>query len=413
MPNHYDKQLLNALMDKYERSTAFRTGKPSAQRIQLKLYDNGENNFKAYDTDSHEIRVQINQTVIDLSKRHFLSFSWMKGEENHLIAKVWLNLESLCDVYRYLNRTPKSDIIDAVCLQLMYAVDDAGAPWAKQFFKDTYDAISSKRTIGSRLPACEAERKDLIHCICFASKLEDTEMLERVFSLQCFGDSKRFEKHVRSRMLGILRHYTEVDVDARDEDLLRQIGISKYPEQFEFCGALSLDSGLITTDFSGLQFGAAIFRGELDHGNIAIRTDVQRIISIENRANFIDYIHKQKQHDELVLYHGGQYSPAKKHFFKMIARSIPPGCRWFHWGDIDYGGFSMLLRLRREIHADVKAYRMGIEELIKHRGLCASFAVDYAQRLQKLLLYSELFDCHDCIRFMLDNTIRLEQEALL
>lgn len=413
MNSNYDMLLLNTLVDKYERSNSFRTGANSSRRILIKLYDNGENNFPAYDTENHNIRISINQAVQKLSKLNFLSYSWMKGEENHLLAKVWLNLESLSEIHLYLGRAQKGDTIDEVCIQLLCAIDEVDARWAKNFLQDMYDAISKSRTIGSRLPTSAEERADLLHCIIFASKMKDAELLERVFSLQCFGDSKHFEKTVRSRLLSILRHYLEADIDARDEDLLRQIGITKYPEQFEFCGTISHLGDLVETCFGALRYGAAIFSGELERGRFLIGDGVQNIISIENRANFIDYIQKHKRDNDLVIYHGGQYSPVKKRFFKMLAAAMPTGCNWLHWGDIDYGGFSMLLRLRREIHPDVRAHHMGKAELTQHRNLCASFDSGYEKRLQTLLLRSELSDCHDCIEFMLDNKIRLEQEALL
>ena len=35
---------------------------------------------------------------------------------------------------------------------------------------------------------------------------------------------------------------------------------------------------------------------------------VNRVLFIENKANYLDYISRNKKLDELVLYHGGFYS---------------------------------------------------------------------------------------------------------
>ncbi len=43
------------------------------------------------------------------------------------------------------------------------------------------------------------------------------------------------------RLLRILKKYLDCDDQTIDEQLLNQIGIVKYPEQFEFCGPISLN----------------------------------------------------------------------------------------------------------------------------------------------------------------------------
>lgn len=409
----YRRLLLDQLIDRYERSSSFRTGEEAARRIMLKLYDNGRTDFPLYDIEKSEQRMEINQAVVELEKLALISFQWMKGEEEHIIAKVWLNLQSLSETYAFLGRVPKANEIETVCLQLTHAIEKADAEWAKNYLQETRDTISAKRKIGNRLPESAEEREKLLKCICFASKSRQTYLLERAFSLQCCGDSKQFEKIVRSRLIKILRDYLGADADAADEELLRQIGITKYPEQLEFCGSVILTNKQTRIDFSNLQYGSAIFHDELKEGAFDIPNTVRCVLSIENRANYIDYIYHHKKEDELVVYHGGQYSPSKRHFFQMISLAMPQTAEWFHWGDIDYGGFSMLLRLRQEIRSDVKAYRMGVHELTQYQNLCVIFDDGYAKKLEKLLQHTELQDCHDCIRFMLNKKHRLEQEAFL
>jgi hypothetical protein len=67
-----------------------------------------------------------------------------------------------------------------------------------------------------------------------------------------------------------------------------------------------------------------------------------------------------------VLYHGGQFSPSRGAFFRALAAAMPEGSAWRHFGDIDYGGFSMLARLRREIRPDIQPYRMDERELARY-----------------------------------------------
>ena len=55
-----------------------------------------------------------------------------------------------------------------------------------------------------------------------------------------------------------------------------------------------------------------------------------------------------------------------------------------YWGDIDLGGFSMLLRLRKEILPSVQPYLMGKNELLAFQSYTQTFSKDYAEKLRRL-----------------------------
>ncbi|SHN50370.1 Wadjet anti-phage system protein JetD domain-containing protein [Desulfitobacterium chlororespirans] len=413
MSDTIQRQLLSALLDKYERSIFFREGIHPTRRIMLKLYDNGQSDFPQYNIEQSEKRILANRAVLAMAEKRLVFYQWMKGEENHIIAQIWLNLENLPMAYEFAGRQPKNEKIDDVCFEILDVLDKVKVLWARQYLQDLYETISRKRDLGNRLPEAEDERKELFRAIQFIDGMGDSEVLERVFSLQCFGDSKQFERTVKSRLLSVLRKYLDTEEDARDEELLRQIGIVKYPEQFEFCGDVKLSFACGTVDFSYLRYGGNVCSADLLRGNLVITSGVERILSIENRANYIDYIYKHKVDNELVIYHGGQYSPSKKKFFHAVAKAMPTNCGWSHWGDIDYGGFSMLARLRREITQDISAYRMNVQELKRYSNLTASVTHAYAEKVKSLGLRSELNDCKECLDYMVSNRKKLEQEAML
>ncbi|WP_309119867.1 Wadjet anti-phage system protein JetD domain-containing protein [Paenibacillus sp.] len=412
MNERYRHQLIAALLDKYERSSYFSERKRPSRRIMLKLYDGGQTDFPQYDIEQFEKRTRINNAVLSLNEEQLVSYQWMLGEENHIIAKVWLNIENLSAAYALIERKPKGDEIDDVCLELLDAMEIVQNDWAKQFLADAYETISIRRSIGIRLPADKKERTDLIRAICFIEQLGEVEILERVFSIQCFGDSKRFEKTVKTRLLGILSKYLD-SVDESEDGLLRQIGISKYPEQMEFCGHVIIIFGNEAVDFSPLTFGITVSTTDFERGHLKVSPEIKSVITIENRANYIEYIYKQKSEHELVVFHGGQFSPAKRKFLQRIANTIPDTCNWYHWSDIDYGGFSILARLRREVKENVIPYRMNKSELIKYSSLTASVMPKYLEKLDSLKLRKELEDCQDCISYMIEKRIKLEQEAML
>lgn len=413
MSDKYQQQLITALLDKYERSSFFRDGIQPTRRIMLRLYDYGQTDFPQYDIEQAEKRVLINHSIEGLAEAQLVSYQWMKGEEGHIIAKIWLNYANLSDTYKLCGRQPKADAIDDICLKLLVELDKLQTDWAKQYISDLYEVITEKRNIGNLLPNNQIERNDLFRAIRFIDSMTESEISERVLSLQCFGDSKKFEKSVKSRFLSILRKYLDVDDDATDEELFKQIGIVKYPEQFEFCGNVILSLKTGDVDFSCLRLGSIIYSDDLRSGHLCIAPVINRVITIENRANYIEYVNKHRKDNELIVYHGGHYSPPKRQFLQAIAKALSNNCEWYHWGDIDYGGFSMLARLRREIKRDIIPYRMNVKELRSYGKLVASINLSYAQKLHNLKRIQELSDCIECIDYMIDNKVRLEQEAMM
>lgn len=413
MSNTIQIRILNALLDKYERSSFFRDEKQPTRRIMLDFYNGGKSDFTYYDIEQSERRISVNRAVMDLSEKKLLSFSWMKGEREHIVGRVWLNIDNLPLAYQSAGRKPKSDTIDKICLEIANAGSQVKSSWACGFLRDMYDAISCKRSLVSAIPADDRERKLLLYAISAIDRLDGAEYMERVFSLRTFGDSKMFEQSIKSRILSILRKYLDNDDDATDDDILKQIGIVKYPEQFEFCGniSISFDSGIV--DFSCVPSGSTIFSSDLSSGRLIIDPSIESIITIENRANYIEYIYKIKEEKELVIYHGGQYSPRKRMFLQAVAEARPNNCKWYHWSDIDYGGFIMLSRLRQEIMLDVIPYRMNAIELERYNNFTATIKTSYAEKLKRLKDRPELSDCYDCIDYIIKNMVRLEQEAML
>ncbi|MCL2125720.1 MAG: DUF2220 domain-containing protein [Oscillospiraceae bacterium] len=411
MSTDYKKKILTLLVNWYEGSPAYVRGEPPSRRRIMRLYDNGKTDFPLYDIENHIARKDINQAVFDMAEAGLVGYEWMRGQRNHIISGVWLRFEKIDSVYDLLERTPKGDEAEEAAAGLERLREMSAEQWVVDWADEKLADIRKKRSIGNALPTDASERGDLLKALSLLGG--ETEVLERVFSIRCFGDSKRFERTVKSRLIRIVKKYLAVEDNVTDEAALRLVGLSRYPEQFEFSGAvaISLPGGEI--DYSPLPNGGALTNEDLSIGSLSIAPSIRRILSIENKANYVEYVRKGRSDEELVLFHGGQYSPAKRLFLQQIVAAMPDNCLFSHWGDIDFGGFSMLARLRREIFPDVRPYLMGKAELLKYADLCAKFDKGYADKLSGLLRQPELADCAECIEYMLEMGVRLEQEAML
>ena len=404
MNERWKKEILHLLLDKYERTAAYQKGELPDRRVMLRFYDSGKTDFSAYDIDNHFVRAEINETVIAMQAAHWIDFEWMRGEERHIIRRVWLDFSSIEAVYQAAQRQSAKQSALLILQELEQEIAAVSTDWIIAYYSETKAYIEAKNRLGSRLPADKAERNALYQMLRFIDSHSFTSLTERVFSEKCFGDSKFFETHMKSALLTIMRK--TVSREMTDAKLLQSIGISRYPEPLELRGSVVINGN----DMSVFQSGFCLYSDEMETANIMIPNTVTKVLTIENRANFFAY---QQAADELVIYHGGHYSPSKKKLFEKIAAAMPKNSTWLHWGDIDLGGFRMLLRLRTEILPAVQPYRMNIQELQAYRDFNQPFSGDYAEKLQKLSEETHLSDCRACIDYMLTHKIRLEQEAML
>ena len=404
MNERWRKGILNRLLDKYERTEAFKRGETPDRRIMLRFYGASKSDFPEYDIDNHFVRSDINETVIAMKAEGLIDFEWFRGEENHIIKRLWLNVERIDSAYQAADRRSAKAVAFAVIRELEREIDTVSTEWMIAYYSETKEYIQAKIQLGSRISADGNERRNLFHMLRFIDGNSLTSLTGRVFSEQCFGASKFFETKMKSTLLSIMRKY--ISREMNDAELLQSIGISRYPEPLEMRGNTLVNGN----NMNALKGGFCIYSNDIEVANILIPDNVERILTIENRANFFAY---QKAEDELVIFHGGQYSPAKKRLFEKIAAAMPENCIWYHWGDIDLGGFSMLLRLRKEIMPSIQPYRMSKNELIAFQSFTQSFSKEYAEKLRKLSEQEQLSDCRVCINYMLEHHIKLEQEAML
>ncbi|MCM1530367.1 MAG: DUF2220 domain-containing protein [Alistipes sp.] len=137
---------------------------------------------------------------------------------------------------------------------------------------------------------------------------------------------------------------------------------------------------------------------------------IHRILFIENRTNYAEYCTRERTEDELVVYHGGFYSPQHGEFFWKLHEAAGQTPVYF-WADIDYGGFQMFHRLKSNIIPDLQPFRMDVKSFDVHKahGLARSEA--YFQKLSCLLESTEFSMFHPVIKQMLKENITIEQEV--
>jgi len=133
---------------------------------------------------------------------------------------------------------------------------------------------------------------------------------------------------------------------------------------------------------------------------------------IENKTNYDEYIRTEKQHDELIVYHGGFISPKKRALFSKLALAAQSGIALRFWGDIDLGGFQMYEQLQKTF-PNVRPMRMSAAEVEKyhHNGLAR--AEEYLYKLRTSHFNHDGSQFKSAIDKITEYGVTIEQEAFL
>lgn len=414
----YKKWLLNTLLDKYEQSSAFQTGVFN-RRIMITI---------PKEKSLQEVMEQVDEkhlflTVLEqLKGQGLIEYSWVKYEIGNLVDQVWLITENLAACYQEISRVPAAELL-ASFNELASAYLEKVSPSSDfaGYIGSLIEYAATKKKLKSPFTEDMKLNTNLFECLVALDKNPD--QMERVFSSRHFGDSKYFERVLKSKVISILKELQKNSIGSdedsandlhSDEDLLVERGLYRWPEIYEFNGPLSIrmDDGTVI-DMSTQVYGSYINSDTVKHIASIDGSNIQRVVFIENKANYIDYQANHKETGDLIIYHGGFYSPMKGLLFSIIYEGCP-NAAFYHWSDIDLGGFRLFNRLRTNIVPSVQPLYMDVETLQANFASCMNIKTDgYIQMLMSLLKSPEYTMFYEVIQYMIEKKVRLEQENLL
>lgn len=85
---------------------------------------------------------------------------------------------------------------------------------------------------------------------------------------------------------------------------------------------------------------------------------------------------------------------------------------FYHWGNIDYGGFTIFNHLKRRCCIEVKPVLMDARTLENYLEYGTRFGEGYRRALESFLEQEDFGVFRDVIALMLEKGIRLEQESI-
>lgn len=388
MINKYEKEIINKLIDKYEKSKSFTGENKVNQKFSVKV----SYLFTKYaDHSNYEVFQGINETIDNLMRK---SFVMAKADSAHVYNNVVLNVDALEEIYKYISRVPKKDINKSV-LKLIENYK------GRNEILDRYCSVQYER-INTNRPI-QFFNDDLIELENILIAVDELlkvhrETFMRDFSVRIFKDSKLFEG-ISPKVINLLYEYGDFP---EKEQVLGNLNIIKNPTYINFKGAGSIiikGQRIDLTDLSSDIAISSIILSDIDK----IEVVGKAVITIENLTSFHTFRNKAM----FAIYLGGYHNGLRREFIKTMYKQNP-NIDYFHFGDIDAGGFYILEHLKKQTGVDFKPFKMDAETLKLYSEYTKPLTENDRDRLSRLINSGH----SRVIKYMLENNCKLEQEAI-
>lgn len=385
---NYKEIILNLLLDKYERSKSFTGDNKVEQRFSVKI----ATLFPKYgDEAEYDLFNALNEAVFALSEMDFVSFQCKK---NGVIENVSLKFTRLYDAYAYLTRTPKAET-NRKLIDLLEQYD------GKNDLLTRFCTVQKERIAKNKKAEYFygdiAEYEKLLKAVGMIFDVAE-ETFIRDFSVRVFGDSKSFEE-IKEKVKRLLFQYGDFP---DEETVLEDLNIVKNPGHIYMKGSALIQISGQTIDLSKLNGDVAISSALLPDVE-KITVTGKKIMSIENLTSF----HAFSEKDTFAVYLGGYHNTHRRRFIQQLFKDNPTAA-YYHFGDIDAGGFYILLHLRNKTEVPFLPYHMDISTLQQYCDYTKQLTENDVKRLKKLADT----EFSDTINYMLTNNCKLEQEAM-
>lgn len=406
--------ILSRLLDKYERSKHMLEPGASSRRVMLRI---DKEELPEYQYEEADVRDGFNRAAGELAREGLAFIEWVK--DRPVLSAVVLNLEAVERCYQSAGRMNPRVQAERVAGKVQAELANVDTPWVADWRDEVCEKAQNKYAIPRFCKKDMVFLSELLTALVQYDALRGEPVTMRAFSSRCYHNSKFFERNVRETFLKIARSHcpglTEAceqsDLSIRDQ--LAYLGIYARPELYELSGkcVLTTETGSIHVD-SVWPFGIALPSTAIDSIQAITLSGISRIVFIENKTNYDEFLLSELDARTLAVYHGGFLSPQKRKLFVKIAEAVQEGAQMFFWADIDLGGFRMFSQLQALIPR-LLPLRMSGEDVVAYRRNGLPRPQEYLERLAQALENGDfpLFD--DAIQRILEYGVTIEQEAFL
>lgn len=397
----YKKKILELFLKKQHKRQANNIKLKVNRRISVSPSDV----YKKYDSnDANVEKIEaINKDVKELENLEFIVVDYIPYSSS--VKKMYMVDNALEKIENYMFDKYK-------ITSRMYLIDDLSKLYYKYISKGEITKYYSEKQLSIlkslvNLPDFFKE-EEILKALAFIQD-NDKDIFLREASMLIYGSSKKLESsgNIIDVICNIVREYLKIPQTEyeKNDEILKQYHISNIYQEI-------LIKGNITIILDGYKLQVKYFK----NGISLQSSDIERIekiiintksfMTIENKTSFYRY----EKNDCSFMYLGGYANRQQIVFLKKIYVNNNK-CKYYHFGDIDIGGFLIHQHLCASTEISFHMYLMGIEELKNS---------DYKKCIQNLsdndrkraVSLSKIDTYKDRIEYMLSNNCKLEQEII-
>lgn len=437
----YDRKVLNHLLDSYENSRLF-TGENKVN-ISIEFPFNKKKIPAYFDESSYEYE-RIHSAMQELEEQGYIRIVWKRGKENHIISKVVLIPEQIERAYQYVKRVPKADLVASNIAMLKECQNAYDTPVCRNFISYLLKRLQANQSVKEFVELSDmGKTRQLLQGV-FEIERNKRQCYLREFSIEVFHDSKALQ-NMSGRLGKVFRRFGEDfgenGLDVRDTDeknfskknsgekdfnekdfgekdfaekdfveILAEYGIYHTPNYVHLKGQLSFRIYETEFDLANLKQGIGISGEDLSAIRFGEMSAIKRVITIENLTTFFRW----EEPESLIIYLGGYHNAVRRALLKAVYEALPDA-EYYHFGDIDAGGFEIYRDLCQKTGIPFEMYRMNLDTLKAYQEYGRELTENDRIRLRKILERNagETEEICEVIRYMLEWNVKLEQECVV
>ncbi len=398
----YDKQVINKLLDTYENSLLSIGKNKRNVKIEFRFT---KTVLPEYFDESSFVYENIHIQLRNIEEKGLIKIIWKGQKVDYVIQKVQLNTEKLTQAYAFVRRTPKCNLEEEnqTFLEAYCNGEKGEIPITREFARYLQERLNNHQPVKEYIELSNIkDTRRLFEALLSVEKNRKPYYI-REFSIKHFQDSKYFER-IKNQVAKIFRRFHS-EYDSMDTtEILAEYGIYHTPNYVYLKGDVMVMIDGETIKLRTLNQGLGISGEDLRKVTFSDLSRIKQVITIENLTTFFRW----HEPDSLIIYLGGYHNGIRRTLLKKIYQELPR-ISYYHFGDIDAGGFSILKDLRNKTGIPFQMYHMDIETLKYYERYGKVLTESDRMRLKEMEKDEEL---QEVVSYMLLHNVKLEQECV-
>lgn len=389
---NYRKEILEYFIKRYEKSAYGNGLSSSPRRITFDLNkeypDYGGSRF-------YELTEEIEKVACQLYEEGLVEFldDSIYGKRKLKFVNNEKNIEK---IYQELQRKSLKEKKEKYLLYLE-KYDDS---FLTEFYNVIKKKVQNNKGLSPYLKTNDVADLENVMKILQGMKNQEEEISFRKFSEKVLGDTKKLEKY-KNKIYHIIKDFYDDSIENVD-DAFELFYIRKNPAYVYLKGNAIFQINNQVIDLNEMNHYFVLPSSCIKDLKIK-RMDAKQVMTIENLTSFHDVSLK----DTFFIFTNGFHNHAIEAFLKCLYDFLGEKVLYFHFGDIDAGGFHIYESLIKKTQIPFQTYKMNVDMLKKYKAYTKPLTENDRKRL---LLIEESHQ--EVIDYMLKHNVKLEQEII-